>query len=1389
MPDYDFGGRGYDESYTDGSVYSDGIPVPKGRLAYNGKHPIIVTALRGYAKGRGGTRTGHMVLSPDTAGSNTSLDFQITAGTVAASTPFVGGLSAFYADGATNQRFAMYFDDFFYYDSGGSGHTTNNHGTVYNGTLGGTIRYIESPTGPQNFDAYGSDAVGAGGKVYCTWTAPADDGGTPLTGYNLYEDGVLIPTTQTGGAISGTATSAVITGYASGETHTFSIRAKNKVTDQAGTTGTSSSYNSATARGITTAPQTVKATPDAAVAGRVTVSWAEPSNIGGDATTDVQYTVVASNGVTPASYSGLTAVFNNLSVGESLTFTVRATNLYARTNSIAGTAATSSAVIVPGPPSAPIGVSAATSATTSARNIVTWSPPSTTGAGGITSYDIYSKVGSTTTVTNVIGTTTSWNHDNLVVGSSYSYTIYARNAFSDANSLSPTTTPALPPSNTVTAIANGFPSAPQNLTATASTDTYGRIILTWTAPATTGTGGITFYNVYVDGSTAVNQSIAGNTLTATVDGLTQNVSHSFTVRARNAFSDANSGAMGPGPASTTATAIAPGPPGAPTNLTAVASQDVAGLITLNWTAPAVTNGTLTKYSVYYSGGALIGDTANGTTTTYQVTGRDPGQTYSFQVRAWNAVGVNAATAGPPSNTASATALGAATAPYNVTVTANANIPGRLTLAWTPPPGTLTGISVYRNGTKIAFVQSSPYVDDGLTPGVPYYYYLAAANVATPDGTPSATVAGTPGRILNQAVTNSPSAVNVTNQTLAGQYIVTSTTSNTISYTAPSSIDLPQATMSGTSGTIRDLTNVPLNGSYFVTTPATNKFSYTKSDALTVPQTTVTGTAHNATNAMMAGSYSITSYDSLNKVLVYSVPTPNVSAVFAVHGTNATDPVAVPANPQTSVTDKSSSDFNGTNLTITSVPHKNELVYNKTGVADRAASTASGTITNLSNTNYYNGVYPVLKPGTTTFQYNRVAPNLVQSLTNLAINPGMAGAGGTFTLRTNICTNPSFETNFTGWSPASGITPTLSTDYAYSGTTSLLVTKTTLGPQNLTYTTPATLTIGAIYTASAYVRNAAGDSKPYITVTGIGSSAATTITNTAWTRLQYTFTATATSHDIAIVAGTATIANSSFYLDAVLIEASGIAGIYFDGSSAAGDLTYAWTGTAHASSSTATATAVAYTTNTADALPTTYAKGYRSSNWSDGSPYSLAMVNQGSVAANQYVNLQPMLPGLVANTDYTLSAVIYTTESVSNPTQLKFVVQGSTTPVTVSTGISGPPGAYHVSLNFNTGAYPAAGYVRFVNELAEWGLLVYLDSLMVVQGKYTGTDVPPYFTGSSPNTAINTYAWTGAVNASTSTRTSSYLMTQNSDINDPYGDVARTDNQALVDILYRPGWLG
>lgn len=174
------------------------------------------------------------------------------------------------------------------------------------------------------------------------------------------------------------------------------------------------------------------------------------------------------------------------------------------------------------------------------------------------------------------------------------------------------------------------------------------------------------------------------------------------------------------------------------------------------------------------------------------------------------------------------------------------------------------------------------------------------------------------------------------------------------------------------------------------------------------------------------------------------------------------------------------------------------------------------------------------------------------------------------VRTNLTTNPSVETDLTGWTAGGSLPPTITRDTGqfYVGTASVKAVWQTAGTLPQVSLPEPTWTIGSTYTVSVYVYVPTGSVAVSVFVADGWSSNSSV--NDQWVRISRTFTATATNHDIQIWPATPPTAGQIVYIDALLVEEGPVLGPYFDGNSTnSAGLTHAWTGVTNLSSSTQT----------------------------------------------------------------------------------------------------------------------------------------------------------------------------------------------------------------------------
>ncbi len=560
-----------------------------------------------------------------------------------------------------------------------------------------------------------------------TWTAPASNGGSSITGYVVtpYLNGTTAQTAQT---FNSTATSETVSGLTNGSAYTFTVAAINSV----GTGGASAQSNSVTPATTPGAPTIGAVTGGNASA---TVSWTAPASTGGAAITAYVVTPYVGGAAQIAQQFNSTATtqtVTGLTNGTAYTFTVAAINSVG-TGTQSGSSSSVTPATTPGAPT----IGTATAGNASAT--VTWTAPTSNGGAAITGYVVTPYLGGTAQTATTFNSTATTETVTGLSNSTYTFTVAAINsagtgsASAQSNSVTPTTAPGAPTIGTAT---------PGNTTAT----------VTWTAPSSNGGSAITGYVVtpYVGGTAQTATTFNSTATTQTMTGLTNGTAYTFTVAAING--------VGTGTASAQSNSVTPATlPGAPTIGTATRGNASA---TVTWTAPASNGGaTITSYVVtpYIGGTAQTATTFNSTATTETVSGLTNGTAYTFTVAAINSVGTGTASVQSnsvtPATTAGAPTIGTATggnASATVTWTAPASTGGAAITGYvvTPYVGSTAQTATTFNSTATTETVT------GLTNGTTYTFTVAAinsvgtgtasaqSNSVTPATTPGAPTIGT-----------------------------------------------------------------------------------------------------------------------------------------------------------------------------------------------------------------------------------------------------------------------------------------------------------------------------------------------------------------------------------------------------------------------------------------------------------------------------------------------------------------------------------------------------------------------------------------------------------------------------------------------------------------------
>ncbi|GAA2569471.1 hypothetical protein GCM10010435_49360 [Winogradskya consettensis] len=457
----------------------------------------------------------------------------------------------------------------------------------------------------------GLSAVPGPSKAILTFSPPASDGGSAITGYEAStNNGTTWAALTTTGSSTRTGT---VTGLINGIAYTVRVRAVNAV-------GTSTASASTTVTPAT-APDAPTALIPVGQDAQVNLTFVPPLNNGGSAITG--YEVSTDSGSTWSAFAatgvlGLSGNVTGLTNGTAYTFQIRAVNLVGPGPSTAAVTAT--------PRGAPYAPANLTAVAGNAQATLTFTTPAD-GGNALLGYQVSTDDGATwagLTVTTA-GTTNTATVTGLTNGTSYPVRVRALNLAGTG----------VPSSATTVSLAALVPDAPTGLIAVAGD---AQIAVSFTPPASNGGSAITGYEASTNNGTswsalATTAGLLG-ARNATITGLTNGTSYTVRVRAVNA--------VGPSPASTSVTVTPRGAPYAPANLTNVPGN---GQATLTFTTPGDGGNAILGYQVSTDDGATwngLTVTTAGTTNTATVTGLSNGTVYPVRVRAVNLAGTGAA---------------------------------------------------------------------------------------------------------------------------------------------------------------------------------------------------------------------------------------------------------------------------------------------------------------------------------------------------------------------------------------------------------------------------------------------------------------------------------------------------------------------------------------------------------------------------------------------------------------------------------------------------------------------------------------------------------------------------------------------------------------------------
>ena len=246
---------------------------------------------------------------------------------------------------------------------------TNNTGGGGGGGGGGGSPVTTPPGVPASLTAMPGDT-----RVVLTWSAPVDDGGSPVTVYEYrYAAGNSVPEDAPWQS-AGLSLDRTVADLTNGQPYAFEVRARNSA-GPGGAAGTA-----ATPLGVPGVPESLTAT---AGDGSVALEWTEPVDDGGSPVTGYEYRYAAGNSVpedAPWQSAGLSLdrTVADLTNGQPYAFEVRARNS-AGPGGAAGTAATP--LGVPGVPES------LTATAGDGSVVLEWTEPVDDGGSPITVYE------------------------------------------------------------------------------------------------------------------------------------------------------------------------------------------------------------------------------------------------------------------------------------------------------------------------------------------------------------------------------------------------------------------------------------------------------------------------------------------------------------------------------------------------------------------------------------------------------------------------------------------------------------------------------------------------------------------------------------------------------------------------------------------------------------------------------------------------------------------------------------------------------------------------------------------------------------------------------------------------------------------------------------------
>lgn len=369
--------------------------------------------------------------------------------------------------------------------------------------------------------------------------------------------------------------------------------------------------------------------------------------------------------------------------------------------------------------------------------------------------------------------------------------------------------------------------------------------------------------------------------------------------------------------------------------------------------------------------------------------------------------------------------------------------------------------------------------------------------------------------------------------------------------------------------------------------------------------------------------------------------------------------------------------------------------------------------------------------------------------NLATNPSFETASGTVTVRTNLSTNPN-AVGTAGFSNNNVANWTVTKNVSITGHPQGITTaaKSTMAAGHAATTDLLSMynvdTLGTSTGTSRYLGawvwvNASG----YQTRMAIDSVSFVALAAQTWVFVPNATLVAAGSNgfaQISKISGNVTDDTDYAYITGVTALAAGVpTESIWGGRAAAGDFTYAWSGTVDASTSIQTAPGVAGGSAGSGGVAVS------SSDWIKSGGKSVRVIPKNSTTASYAIF---SATGLTAGLTYTIMATVRLPSPLAGTLDSNsrgFYVSGVGVP-TYHAGFEPPAneaGEKEVRGTFVANGTSATVYL--LNGASAGNGDVWWDDLLIIEGVYTGS----YFDGGSTSDDMNVYTWAGVAHASTS----------------------------------------